>query len=155
MGTQTIQSQDQLEQLLKMFDWTDAFVREVHIVSPSYVNKVDSLGIMAADSSPTMRLLVTFPDEASPGLELTFEEVETVELVFRMDLNPIGNVERDGRVSLCLCLYDERKLAGLAPPVIRAKTLRYTLLDQECWGPQPRYGREYPCADESRLIDQD
>lgn len=132
MEMHTIHLQSQLDTLLQKFDWTDAFVREAFVLSPSYVTE-DEGGIVAYHIPATVRILVSFPDKAHPGLELYLHEVDSLFLDFQLDLEPTGVVnEIDGSIRM--------HLYGNEQAYFQARSLRYRVLDESSWGWKVRYG---------------
>lgn len=126
-----ILSQAQLEELIKNFDWAHAFVREVYVLTPSYVEP-ESLGVVAPDSKASMKLTIFFQDEEFPGLELIFEEVQEIKVSFQVGLNPVGMLERGVGVKM--------NLNGSQYEAIEAKKLSYSYLDKSSWGWKTKYG---------------
>jgi hypothetical protein len=101
-----VQSQAELDELLSRFDWSHGFVREAVIVSRSYIRPDDGhVWEVAAESTPCMKLLFTFPDPDNPGQEVLFEDVESLALRFRTDLDPVGQLDaKCGNSTVAFCL---------------------------------------------------
>jgi hypothetical protein len=134
MKLRTVRLQSQLDDLLYKLDWSHAFIREVFILSPSYVTG-EELTVVAPDAKPTIKLMISCQDKIYPGIELVLEEVEDIYLSFQTDLEPIGTVnERDGSVRLRL--YEQESTC------FQAKSLSYALLDERSWGWKVRYGTD-------------
>lgn len=94
---------------------------------------------VAPESTPCMKLLFTFPDRDNPGLEVLFEDVGKLALDFRVDLDPVGQLDaRYGSSTVAFCLRRPQR------DCIRAKAPWYEELDQACWGWQVRYSQENP-----------
>ncbi len=82
-----IESQNDLETLIKDFDWHDAFIREAHVASPSY--RVDG-GTAVAETPPCVRVLIASGVEANPALEILFDRVHHLSLPLNSDFEPHG-----------------------------------------------------------------
>lgn len=119
-----------MEALMGLLSVEDAFLREVQLVSPTYVREADGeVRMVAAESRAGMRMLVSAPDRTSPGVELFFEEVEEVTLRFSVDLQPEGRVQRD-RIEL-----------SLSPGArVVARRASFRAVGVESWGRDVRYG---------------
>lgn len=128
-----IETQGDLNELLASFSWEDAFIREAHVLSPSYVrDRITAVSVVAPDSAPGLRVLVCAPDRRTPALELLFDGVEDVVLPFRVDLEPRGVVLR-GRV--------EFSFSPTARAII-AQSVRCEAVGIEAWEERLRYGKE-------------
>ena len=89
-----ISSQAELDAVLSRFPWHDSFIREAHMLSPSYILTPERR-LVAPDSLWGFRLLVCSADIHHPGLEFIFEEVDQIALSAMVDLEPHGVVCTD------------------------------------------------------------
>jgi hypothetical protein len=127
-----IETQRDMDEMLEFFLWEDAFIREAHVLSMSYVrDKVSDVSVVAPDVAPQLRVLVCAPDRRTPALELVFDGADNVMLPFCVDLEPKGVVSRD-RV--------EFSFSPVVWPII-AEQLHYELLDTSAWEDRLRYGK--------------
>lgn len=140
-----INSQKDLDTLLAIPHWEDAFLREWYLLSPSYIHPY-SQATIAPDAAPIMRILICTSELICPGIELFFEEVEEVYLSSRSDLKPVGNFRDDG---VSFSFY------GIDNPSIRAQALYYQILENNCWGWKIQYGRENVFDESGFLIFKD
>jgi len=124
-----VNNQIELDAELADFPWHDSFVREAHVLSPSYVIP-SSRGVAAPDSKWLLRLVICSQEEQHPGLEFVFEGVDEITLSSRVDLSPHGTV-RDGEVVMFMTTFDTTP--------IRAERLRLERLGIEAWGLKTRY----------------
>lgn len=119
-----VDRQEDLSALLSGVDWTDAFVKEVHITSLSGVTS-DGRWVIAADAKPDLRLLIVTLDNKHPGIEFLFSMVEDLSLSFCVDIEPEGRV----RPAAGIEFYLNRGVGS----VIRSRALQYRFLDSDCW----------------------
>jgi hypothetical protein len=82
-----ITTQSELDKLLSSIDWADAFVKEVHLFSPTYVR---DHGIVAHDAYPSANIIICAPEMNE--LEFLFTEIENLNLAFAADLSPRGRL---------------------------------------------------------------
>ena len=118
--------------VLDVVDWSQSFIREISLVSPSYVLP-DGHATVAPDCLPSARVFISSLSEDVPGIELLFIEVEDFFVWFGGDLNP--NVEE---------FYNSVKWEfndSITTP-ITCKSLYYRFLDSGSWGKNLRYGWE-------------
>ncbi len=57
---------------INSFDWEDAFIKEVKVLSPSYVD--DDGGIVALDSKFDMNASVCLPEDPKKSIEFIFKK---------------------------------------------------------------------------------
>jgi hypothetical protein len=134
MAWKKITSQQCLERLMACVDWSHSFVREVYLISPSYiVRDGNSRGWTAqADALPSVRLLITSPSESCPAVELLFTEVDEFGIWFGAgELSPSAKWTEAG-----IAWSFHTQLGS----TIRAGSLCYRLLDESAWGNDLRYG---------------
>ena len=124
-----IRNQVDLDAELSRFIWHDSFIREAHLLSPSYV-VTGKRTVVAPDSLWGFRLLVCSADAEYPGIEFVFEEVEQIALSAMVDVEPYGVFGTDG-IDLFLTEGDQTP--------IRAKRLRIRHLKADVWGVSARY----------------
>jgi len=128
-----IENQAQAGELLRNFRWEDGFVRELHLVSPSYVTR-EPRSVVAWGAYPTARALITTQGAAPPAVELLFVGIQDLELWFRGDLDPAVSLEEG-------CV--EWRFHKDSPSAVRCSSLRYAWPDPSCLGYALRYGREH------------
>src|SRR5262245_56430802 len=92
-----IENERQAEELIRRVDWPHAFIREMYLVSPSFVIAA-TRATAAPDALPTLCVLVVAADESLPGCELMFVEVEQLALWFQGELVPGIEFEKDGHI---------------------------------------------------------
>lgn len=68
------------------FDWAHSFIREISIVSPSYI--LPDASMVAPDYLPSVRVFISSQSTDIPGLELLFVEVDEFSAWFAGDLIP-------------------------------------------------------------------
>ena len=124
-----VSNQSELDAELSAFPWHDSFVREAHVLCPSYTVP-GRRSVVAPDSKWLFRLVICSQDEQFPGIEFIFEGVDGLSLECRVDLDPRGTIA-DGEVVMFMTAVD-------ATP-IRAERLRIEHLGVEVWGPTVRY----------------
>jgi hypothetical protein len=127
-----INSQNDLDRLLAEPYWEDAFLREFYLLSPSYIDPIDSNWI-APDAAPMMLMLICFVENICPGIELLFKDVEDIYFSCRTDLNPKARFNEE-----IISFY----FFGEHFPDIRCKEMYYQFLSQECWNWKVRYGKK-------------
>ena len=127
-----INSQEDLDTLLVLPNWEEAFLREWYLLSPGYINPYNQ-EIIASDSAPMMLMLICTSDFTCPCIELFFEEVEEIYLSCRNDLNPVASFQNE-RISF--------SFHGDEAPDIQSKFLYYRILEKDYWGWKVRYGKK-------------
>jgi hypothetical protein len=128
-----LNDQSELDMVLTSFPWHDAFVKEAHVLSPSYVAK-SGAHVVAPNSLWTFRLLVCSSERTKPAIEFSFEETDQIILSSLVELQPHGIVNSDG-VEIFMSTSDLRP--------IRAKRVWYRYLEAgTVWGWQSHYGTE-------------
>jgi len=132
MNWQEIHSDVELQEFLDSFDWHDAFIRESHLLSPSYVRPED-MGTVAPDALPVVRVLVTGPHPDCPSVELLFLEVIEQGAILNVDLCPSGHMVESGIV-----WHFNRAF----PTKLESKRFFYRFPGHECLGPGLVYGWE-------------
>lgn len=127
-----INSQQDLDTLLTLINWEEAFLREWYLLSPGYINPYNQ-EIIAPDSAPMMLMLICTSNLTCPGIELFFEEVDEIYFSCRTDLNPVASFQ-NYRISF--------SFHGNEDPDIQSKFLYYRILTKDSWGWKVRYGKE-------------
>lgn len=117
-----ITTQTELDNLLSSINWGDAFIKEIHLHSPSYITSDPNRGIYAWDCSPTVGILVCTLETKCQGIEFILTEVENLNLTSCADLSPKGRFFRT-YVALSFGERDQ---------VMRAKQLAYRFLNGRC-----------------------
>lgn len=125
-----IKSQQDLETLLTLPTWEEAFLREWYLLSPGYINPINQ-EVIASDSPPMMLMLICTQQPSCPCIELLFEGVEEIYFSCRNDLNPIASFHN----GYILFSFHEGDV-----PDIQSRCLYYQILETDCWGWQVRYG---------------
>ena len=128
-----IENQAQAEELLRGFCWEDGFVRELRLVSPSYVT-TETRSAVAWGACPTAKALLTSQGAGTPAVELLFVDIENFGVWFGGDLDPAVSIEEG-------CV--EWRFHRHSPSVVRCSCLRYAWLDPACLGHTLRYGSEH------------
>jgi len=113
-------------------DWSHSFIREISLVSPSYILS-EGRTTVAPDCLPSARVFISSSSVDTPGLELLFIEVDNFSVWFDGDLNPEISVSDD------IAKFKFNRLMS-APTTCRS--LYYRLLDNNTWGKDLRYGLE-------------
>ncbi|MGX5203172.1 hypothetical protein [Aliikangiella sp. IMCC44632] len=80
-----LSSNTEVDALIQSINWEDAFIKESHFYSPSYISHS---GLVAADSKLSLRLAICLPDNDAKVIELKFEEVEEICIFAQMDILP-------------------------------------------------------------------
>ena len=128
-----IETQQELNRLLSGINWEDSFIREGHLVFPTYVTS-DGNNIVASGSALAARILVCTPKSRYEGIELLFEELEDFYLPSKVELKPVGRYSVGGV---------EFRFFGAEGTAIRSsKKIRYCLVEQGCRGWDTRYAYE-------------
>jgi hypothetical protein len=124
-----VSNQSELDAELLAFPWHDSFVREAHVLCPSYTVP-GRRSVVAPDSKWLLRLVICSQDEQFPGIEFIFEGVDGLSLESRVDLCPRGTIASDGVVMF---------MTAIDVTPIQAERLRIQRLSVETWGPSTRY----------------
>lgn len=130
----SIVTQHELDSLLSTIDWEDAFIKEVHLSSPTYV--LDR-GIVAHDAYPNANIVICAPN--MKGLEFLFTEIENLKLVFAADLSPRGRLFKtfwNSRSYWEFSFHD-------GDTVMRVKQLAYRFLEDACCTKKTPHGDEF------------
>jgi hypothetical protein len=129
-----IKKQEDLDSILASVDWHHAFVRELHLVSPSYYLP-EKRHTVAPDGKPDAFILICTGDPLCRHVELVFHEVERLSVLCNIDLNPFGVIQKD-RVELVLSPIEK---AGTV-----ARSIDIRRLGDEGSGWDLRYGISNP-----------
>lgn len=138
LGVTTFQSmnklstQAQLEDLISRYDDEHCFIREAHIISPTYIQK-DTKATIAPESRFGLRVFICSPDEELPGLEFVFFEVEQFRVESCQPFRLWGNLS--GSSITMGFLRDER-------PSVVAGICLFKEMGVDCWGAVLKYGYE-------------
>lgn len=134
-----LETQEQLDSLATRFgNDDDYFIREAHILSPSYVTS-DGKFTVAPDSIGAVRLLISTQEEDRPGLEMLFHGVKEFRVDFRMPFALCGTVVRshiNDSLEITVCFAESghsRVVAG---------SCFFQELGVDSWGYKLRYGHE-------------
>ncbi len=127
-----IYSQEDLDAFISSLDWTDAFIRECYLLSPTYISPEDS-GMIAANAAPMIKMLICTQDPKFAGVELILCDVDDLSLSFSCDLEPFGDYQDD---------FVSISFSGVVTDITRCKEFYYKILDQNCWGHKIRYGSD-------------
>ncbi|HEY3353548.1 MAG TPA: hypothetical protein VGQ83_09885 [Polyangia bacterium] len=122
----------QFREMLARIDWSDGFVREMYLASPSYV--LPDLSIVEYAARPHLVALISVADPEVPGLELLFRGVEELWLPLDAEYAPRVDLRRD---SVEFCFQGEEQ--GYH---IRARELWYRAVERDTWGDRLRYASE-------------
>lgn len=120
-----ISSQEDLEELLSLEIWQDAFIREMYMLSPSYSTNGN---IIAYGAVPILLIFIQSPNSS---MELIFHEVEACSFFFRSDLIPGGRFYAS---------YISFSFSEESEEDINAKYLFYKILDENSHGKILKYG---------------
>ena len=71
--------------LIGDINWEDAFIKESHFYSPSFMMKD---GIIAADSKLLMKISICLPENNNKIIEFKFKEIEEICLLAMIDIWP-------------------------------------------------------------------
>ena len=126
-----IQSDQEFYELIKKVDWAHAFIREINVISPSYID-LSSKGTVAPDSLPAVRILIHIPDFDYPAIDFTLYEVQNINFDFRLNLEPYCKINNRNI---------ELGFSGSKGSKIRGEKLSITLLNMDCWGYNTYYGK--------------
>lgn len=127
-----LQTQDQLNELIDSFSDEHCFVRECHLISPSYI-KGESLATVAADSLPGVRILISCPSRESSGLELVLYDLEYFRMDFGLPFVMQGRVVPD-KVQLSFSRSEDSLIVG--------KLCYYKVLGIDSLGAELKFGYE-------------
>lgn len=117
--------------ILSEVDWEHSFIREISVVSPSYI--LPDYSVVAPDCLPCIRVFICSQSDNIQGLELMFVEAEEFSVGFSCDLNPNVYLS-DGVVKWTF--------SDVVKTTITSKTLYYRVLSNDAWGKELRYGWE-------------
>jgi hypothetical protein len=126
--------QENLNSILANIDWHHAFIRELHLVSPSYYDAEKEFTV-APDCKPDAFVLIFTGDLSCSHIELVFHEVEKLNIPCDMDICPTCIVKKD-------CVMVKFIPACINGTVARSLTI--TRLGDEGAGWNLRYGQVGP-----------
>ena len=121
-------------------DWAHSFIREISVVSPSYI--LPDASVVAPDCLPSVRVFISSQSMDIPGIELLFVDVEDISLLFASDLNPDVSIS-DGMVKW--------KFNDSVNAPIISKSIYCRFLSNDTWGKGLRYGWEVVFDDGGEL----
>ena len=124
---------------IEAVDWPHSFVREVSLLSPSYVTP-DDQATVAPDFLPCARIFVSSADSSLPGMELFFLDVEEISFWFGGDLEPTVSMQSSSFSKSENKI--EWRFSKSHNSMIRSSRLFYRFLDTKSWGHKMRYGWE-------------
>jgi hypothetical protein len=133
MKWQPLSSRSAIDEFLRRVDWAHAFIREAYLLSPSYI-RTEDMGTVAPDALPTIVILITIPDECTPGVEIVFEKVKEVCLWFEGELDPQVNLRHD--------VIEWRFNKTIDKSLLCAASARVRFHDRTSWGNNKRYSQE-------------
>ena len=90
-----IEVDEQISDFLNSLEWSETFIREVHLISPSYVNTTGAT--VAPNCLPCLRILLSTTGRASRLIEMLFVEVAEFGAWLEGELKPKMSIE-SGRV---------------------------------------------------------
>ncbi len=122
---------DLKKKVLLEVDWDHSFIREISVVSPSYI--LPDARVVAPDCFPSVRVFISSQSTDISGLELLFVEVEELSVWFAGDLNP--------DVSISDKIVEWKFGDSMNRPII-SKSLYCRFLDNGTWGKELRYAWE-------------
>lgn len=129
-----LKNQEELDSFFSSIDWHHAFVREMHLVSPSYYLPDEKLTV-APDSKPDVFMLICTGDPKFRHVEIILMGVEQLNVPCDSELKPTGVMEK-------------RKIKLLFSPVHRIETISCRVivrpLGDEVSGWDLRYGISNP-----------
>ncbi len=121
--------QSQLDELLSIYNDEHCFIREAHVIYPTYLRR-NPISTIAAESRFGLRIHICNPDEKHPGLELVFLDVDRFHTESGNPFKLWGKIS-DNMVMIGFS-SDER-------PSIVARLCKFRELGLESWGPTLRY----------------
>lgn len=119
-----------IKALLEHVFWHDAFVREIHVLSESFVT---GRAIAAFGALPDVKCLICSTDGEIPAVEFRFVEVERMGLSFATELTPTVEFQ-NGRV---LWQFQRDRDALLV-----CKELSFRILQKSACGEHTRYATD-------------
>ncbi|WP_125721569.1 hypothetical protein [Pseudoalteromonas rubra] len=125
-----LSSSEEVDALIQSINWEEAFIKESHLYSSSYIQPS---GIVAAGSKFSLRLTICLPENNKKLIELKFFEVEELCLFAQMDIFPTV-VFRHNEV--------EFKLFMQSGHCIRSKKLYFQFLEEYLSGDCSIYTEE-------------
>lgn len=144
----SIETQEDLNLLINKLDWEDAFIREMYLVSPSYISKGGGFHGVYAD--PDIKMVIVCPEGEERGVEFRLEDVSRFKLLGgQSPLSMSGNVIFHNS-NVQLYLYEA---IGAEPDII-ARKLHYRFLGKLAEGFDLHYGWEdfFNPSDGKRMI---
>jgi hypothetical protein len=143
-----ISTMEQLTRFAGMTDWSEAFLRELHYISPHRFERTPD-GVLEGPRPRTavLRALIVLPAIENPlaGVELicvgaySFRAEPGEELVFG------GSIDHHG---VYLIMSEDRQC------FINTAELYWRLVDESVWGPVCRYATEYPFDEDGDIVDR-
>jgi len=125
-----ILSQKDMDAAFAGVDWHHAFVRELHLVSPSYYAKGKG-STVAPDFLPDVSVLISTGDSSCRHVEVVLREVEVLSIPCNVDIQPTGVVKgSQARI----------RFAQHSDNVTIAKSAALNMLGDEGGGYALRYG---------------
>jgi hypothetical protein len=124
--------QSQLNELISHYDDEHCFIREAHVIYPTYLRQ-NPKSTIAPESRCGLRVHICNPDEKHPGLELVFLEVEQFHVESGQPFKLWGRVS-EGMITMGFSC-DKR-------PSVVAETCKFQELGLESWGAALRYSHD-------------
>ncbi|GAA6140090.1 hypothetical protein NBRC116583_38370 [Arenicella sp. 4NH20-0111] len=128
------------QRVLFEVDWPHSFIREISVVSPSYI--LPDSRMVAPDCLPSVRVFISSQSEIVAGLELLFVEVDEFAAWFTGDLSPNVNMFNE---------VVKWKFNESANASVTSKFLYFRFLGSDSWGKNLRYGWEDVFSDGGEL----
>lgn len=133
MSWQSIDSESKYEESgLADRDWEDAFIKEMSIVSPTYV--LSDQSIVNHEALPCLRVFVSSPSIDSFDLEFLFVEIENLSAKFTQDLKP----------SIHFTFNRVEFSFNASSTPLRCRKAYYRKIQRENWGNQLLYSKLNP-----------
>ena len=133
-----IESQSALDEILGDTDWDHTFIREAHLVSPSYID-VATGATYAPDMLPHFYVLICSCPSSPVALEFQFWNVEYVNIPCQQDVLPSGKVHHN-----YIEFWFLPPWKAWSTPDLIARQLRISVLGREAHGWHLRYGKTNP-----------
>lgn len=84
--------QNKSQSIINDIDWEHSFVKDVHLISPTYL---EGDGVVAPDAAMFLRVCICIPENPSKWIEFTFEEVSMMNVSMKYDILPVINIKRN------------------------------------------------------------
>lgn len=125
------EEKDIRKKILEKVDWEHSFIREISMISPSYI--LPDISVVAPDCLPSIRVFISSQSQNIPGLEILFVEAKRFSSSFDEELDPCINISNN---------HVEWFFLRTSKSPIQSKFFYYRLLNNETWGRKLRYSWE-------------